>query len=93
MAHPLIQELLVLLGQPGDVKQHFAQWRKRCERALAEMPEQDARAFLEALQPLLQKNRALFEQESQSLLDDLIQGQPSPKGKAAAKHYNDMGKL
>lgn len=93
MAHPLTQELLVLLGQPGDVKQNFAQWRERCEQALAEMPDDEARAFLESLQPLLQENRALFEQESQSLLDDLVQGQASPKGKAAAKHYKDMGKL
>lgn len=93
MSHPLIQELLTLLGQPGDVRQHFIQWRERCEQALADMPEDDARAFLETLQPLLQKNRSLFEQESQSLLDDLVQGQPNPKSQAAAKRYKDTGQL
>jgi hypothetical protein len=93
MTHPLVDELLTLMGKPGDVQQHFEQWRERCEAALDEMTEADARAFLETLQPLLQENRALFERESKTLLATLVKGHDNPKRKAAAKQYTDTGKL
>lgn len=93
MAHPLVQELVNLLGQRDNLNPAFDQWRQRCARELRNLPADQRSALVTQLQEILTENRALFEQESQAIFDTLVEAPPSPRKKAQAKRYRTIGDL
>lgn len=90
---PLIEELLVLIGQPHNVKTRFADWRQRCANHLHSLPPAQRSIWMGRIQTILAENRTLFEQESQDIFDTLVKTPPSPQKAAQAKKYRSVRDL
>lgn len=90
---PLIEELLVLIGQPHNLKSRFADWRQRCADHLRNLPPAQRAYWLGRIQAILAENRTLFEQESQDIFDTLVKTPASPQKEAQAKRYRSVRDL
>ncbi|WP_108124488.1 hypothetical protein [Saccharospirillum mangrovi] len=93
MSHPLIEQLIALMGQSGNPAPAFEQWRQKCARELNRLAEPKRRELIEQLQQVLAENRQLFQQESQHIINELVQTPPSPLKEAQAKHYRSVRDL
>lgn len=94
MHHPLVQEFVQLLSHTQDLNRTFDDWRQRCATQLQAMPNQERRAVIEKLREVLVENRALLEQESQLILDELVDPKRNhPADAAKAIQYKNIKEL
>lgn len=90
----LLDDLDRLLMQPDRLTTTMPVWRDDVEAALPNLSREDASALLSEAQRRLDENRSLFENESQTLLNTLIDvhGGRRPSEKKV-NQYRDIDQL
>lgn len=91
--HTLVTRLHVILEQPDRLSLTLPAWQKEMADALQTLSQTQAEALLEEVQAVIQQNRTLFEQESLTILNTLVQQPNAARTKAIAGRYKDVGKL
>lgn len=91
--HILITRLQAILEQPDRLSVTLPAWQEEMAEALQALPQTRAEALLAEVQAVIQENRTLFEKESLSILNTLVQQPNAARTKAKAGRYKDVGKL
>lgn len=91
--HPLVNQLQTILEQPDRLFVTLPAWQEALAEALQAMPRKRAEALLREVKAVVHENRSLFEQESLSILDTLVQRPDAARSKARAGRYRDVDKL
>lgn len=91
--HYLVIQLQNILEQPDRLSVTLPAWQEELAEALKTLSQARAEALLNEVQTVIQENRTLFEQESLSILNTLVQQPNAARTKAKAGRYKDVGKL
>jgi len=91
--HILVTRLQAILEQPDRLAVTLPAWQEALVEALQTLSKTRAEALLNEAQAVIQENRTLFEQESLSILNTLVQQPNAARTKAKAGQYKDVGKL
>jgi hypothetical protein len=91
--HSLETQLQTILEQPDRLAVTLPAWQEELADALQTLPKSRAEALLNEVQTVIHENRTLFEQESLSILNTLVQQPDAAHTKAKAGRYKDVGKL
>lgn len=91
--HILVTRLQAILEQPDRLSVALPAWREAMAEALQALPQTRAETLLGDVRAVIQENRTLFEQESLSILNTLVQQPNAARTRAKAGHYKDVGKL
>lgn len=91
--HTLVNQLQTILEQPDRLSVTLPAWQEELADALKNLPQNRAEALLNEVQTVIQENRTLFEEESLSILNTLIQQPNAARTKSKAGRYKDVGKL
>lgn len=91
--HSLVTQLQTILEQPDRLSVTLPAWQEKLAKTLQTLPKPHAEALLSEVQAVIRENRTLFEQESLSILDTLVQQPNAARTKAKAGRYKDVGKL
>lgn len=91
--HSLVTQLQTILEQPDRLSVTLPAWQEELADALKNLSQARAEALLNEVQTVIQENRTLFEQESLSILNTLVQQPNAARTKAKAGRYKDVGKL
>ncbi len=91
--HSLVTQLHIILEQPDRLSVTLPAWQEELAEALKTLSQARAEALLNEVQAVIQENRTLFEQESLSILNTLVQQPNAARTKAKAGRYKDVGKL
>lgn len=91
--HSLVAQLQTILEQPDRLAVTLPAWQEELAEALKTLPKSRAEALLNEVQTVIHENRTLFEQESLSILNTLVQQPNAARTKAKAGRYKDVGKL
>lgn len=91
--HILVTRLQAILEQPDRLAVTLPAWQKALVEALQTLSKARGEALLNEVQAVIRENRALFENESLSILDTLVQQPSAARSRAKAGRYKDVGKL
>lgn len=91
--HILVTRLQAILEQPDRLAVALPAWQEALVEALQTLSKTRAEALLNEVQAVVRENRALFENESLSILDTLVQQPNAARSRAKAGRYKDVGKL
>ncbi|WP_127555168.1 hypothetical protein [Saccharospirillum alexandrii] len=91
--HILVTRLQATLEQPDRLAVTLPAWQEALVEALQTLSKARAEALLNEVQAVIRENRALFENESLSILDTLVQQPNAARSRAKAGRYKDVGKL
>lgn len=91
--HALVSQLQRILEKPDSLSVTLPNWQEALIESLQTMPRVQAEALLNEVQTVIQENRILFEQESLSILNTLVQQPNAARTKAKASRYKDVDKL
>lgn len=91
--YSLTTQLQTIMEQPGRISVTLPAWQEELAEALKTLPKTRAEALLNEVQAVIRENRTLFEQESLSILNTLVQQPNAAQIKAKAGRYKDVGKL
>lgn len=91
--HSLVSQLQAILERPDRLSVNLPVWKEALSEALHSMPQAQAQALLNDVQALIRENRAVFEEESLSILNTLVKRPDVARTKAKAGRYKDVGNL
>lgn len=91
--HSLVSRLQAILEQPDRLSVNLPIWQEELSEALQTMPQAQVEALLKEVQAVVHQNRTMFEQESLTILNTLVQQPNVARTKAKASRYKDVGKL